>query len=36
MDLSEQDLPGIIAEAGKNHQHVESLLNPAWQINNDD
>jgi putative nucleotidyltransferase with HDIG domain len=36
MDLTEEDLLGIIAEAGKNQQHVESLLNPALQTNNDD
>ena len=28
LNLSERDLQGIIAEAGKNHQQVERLLNP--------
>ena len=28
LNLTERDLQGIIAEAGKNHQQVERLLNP--------
>jgi hypothetical protein len=28
LNISEKDLQGIIAEAGKNQQQVEMLLNP--------
>jgi hypothetical protein len=30
MDLSEKDLQGIIAEAGKNQRQIEKLLNPLF------
>lgn len=30
MDLSEKDLQGIIAEAGKNQRQIENLLNPLF------
>ena len=33
LNISEKDLQGIIAEAGKNQQQVELLLNPpAWEL----